>query len=93
MVQYFQFDKDGNMFVFEPGSGFSGPAMKVEPGFFTAEVYDKSQKYSWPTTTSDSGCDNSGDAFCLSQVSSALSTIETEVIQPTPIKRLIYLLF
>ena len=32
-VQYFQFDKDGNMFVFEPGSGFSGKAFRVEPGF------------------------------------------------------------
>ena len=32
-IQYFQFDQDGNMFIFQPCSGFSGPAIKVEPGF------------------------------------------------------------
>ena len=31
-VQYFQFDKDGNMFVYEPGSGFSGECHLVKPG-------------------------------------------------------------
>ena len=32
-VQYFQFDNDGNMFVFEPGAGFSGQCKHVESGF------------------------------------------------------------
>ena len=31
-VQYFQFDKDGNMYVYEPGSGCTGVTRKVEPG-------------------------------------------------------------
>ena len=31
-VQYFQFDELGNMYVFQPGSGFSGNAKKIEPG-------------------------------------------------------------
>ena len=31
-VQYFQFDKDGNMFVFAPGAGCSGEAALVQPG-------------------------------------------------------------
>ena len=31
-VQYFQIDQDGNMYVFEPGSGFSGNCQLVRPG-------------------------------------------------------------
>lgn len=31
-VQYFQFDKEGNMYVFPPGSGFTGEAKLVKPG-------------------------------------------------------------
>ena len=31
-VQYFQFDQSGNMYVFEPGAGFSGVCKKVSPG-------------------------------------------------------------
>ena len=30
-VQYFQFDKDGNMFVYAPGAGFSGQCQLVKP--------------------------------------------------------------
>ena len=37
-VQYFQFDQSGNMFVFGPGAGFSGPSLKVEPGFEMSET-------------------------------------------------------
>ena len=28
-VQYFQLDEQGNMFVYKPASGFSGPAIKL----------------------------------------------------------------
>ena len=42
-VQYFQFDQDGNMYMFRPGSGFTGPSVKVEPGFEMAEVKDLTQ--------------------------------------------------
>ena len=41
-VQYFQFDKDGNMFVNEPGAGCSGQCVKVDPGFdedFTRSLF------------------------------------------------------
>ena len=32
-VQYFQFDKYGNMYVFEPGAGISGECVRVKPGY------------------------------------------------------------
>ena len=32
-MQYFQFDEYGNMYVYEPGSGFPGEVKLVEPGF------------------------------------------------------------
>ena len=31
-VQYFQFDSEGNMFIFEPGAGCTGNVRKVSPG-------------------------------------------------------------
>ena len=31
-VQFFQFDSDGNMFMFPPGSGCSGQPILVRPG-------------------------------------------------------------
>ena len=37
-IQYFQFDSTGNLFVFEPGAGCSGPCVKVEPGFEMSEI-------------------------------------------------------
>ena len=43
-VEYFQFDQDANMFVYQPGSGFSGPSVKVEPGFDVNEVKQLTQK-------------------------------------------------
>ena len=32
-MQYFQFDNSGDMFVYEPGAGFSGFCKRVECGF------------------------------------------------------------
>ena len=32
-VQFMQFDKEGNLFVFEPGAGCSGIARKIPQGF------------------------------------------------------------
>ena len=32
-VQYFQFDKQGNLDIYEPGAGCSDPCVKVGPGF------------------------------------------------------------
>ena len=31
-VQYFQFDQEGNMYIFEGGAGCTGKARKVAPG-------------------------------------------------------------
>ena len=31
-IQYFQFDQDGNMYVYAPGAGFSGQCKLVRPG-------------------------------------------------------------
>ena len=31
-VQYFQFDKEGNMYIFEPGAGCTGVPRMVQPG-------------------------------------------------------------
>ena len=37
-VQYFRFDENGDLFIYETGSGFSGPSFKVEQGFEINEV-------------------------------------------------------
>ena len=47
-MQYFQFDSEGNMYIFQPGSGFSGPSVKVEAGF-------EMEKYSQEDLFRDSG--------------------------------------
>ena len=31
-IQYFSFDKEGNMYVYEAGAGFSGDCHLVKPG-------------------------------------------------------------
>ena len=38
-VQYFQFDQDGNMYMYAPGAGFSGNCTLVRPAveLFTGE--------------------------------------------------------
>ena len=83
-VQYFQFDQDGNMYVFRPGSGFSGPSVKVEPGFEMAEVKDLTQSL---YEVGESEVHTKSDVFEMSQVLSVISTIESEIIAPTLAKR------
>ena len=58
-VQYFQFDSTGNMFVFEPGAGFSGPSLKIEPGFQDEDTQklDFSQVNVTPCSQKDAKCD------------------------------------
>ena len=80
-VQYFQFDKGGNMFVFEPGSGMSGPSLKVEPGFELHEMQNASQSWFKYSRRSDVTCGQ------LSQSDESNSTTDVDVISPTPIKR------
>ena len=48
-VQYFQFDKEGNMYVFAPGAGFSGESKIVRPGddiFVDESMYNTTLKKS-----------------------------------------------
>ena len=80
-VQYFQFDQEGNMFVFEPGSGFSGPSVKVQAGFEFHEMYGSTPKSSVNDNVYD-GLVSAG----VSEVPRASSS-KSEPIQPTPIKR------
>ena len=37
-VQYFQFDRQGNRYIYEPGAGCSGPCVKVGPGFQLSDI-------------------------------------------------------
>ena len=79
-VQYFQFDNEGNMFVFGPGSGFTGPCVKVAPGF---ELADTTQYSVFSGETSK--------PLSMSEVSMKQDIISvdfsSEVIGPTPFKR------
>ena len=81
-VQYFQFDQTGNLYVYEPGAGCSGPCVKVEPGFEMGEICE--------------GSVLSGDVWkssCLSDAVTSVSSTITEtsqlVIEPTPQIRLL----
>ena len=52
-VQYFQFDSDGNMYIYEPGAGCSGIPRRVEPGeelhLFTERSFSQ-EKELWHTS-------------------------------------------
>ena len=82
-VQYFQFDQDGNMFIYGPGSGFSGIAKLVRPGdeLFTDEKL--------PST--ESGSENCvismPDSGISTQMPSTLSTVGTLRPFKTPLKQ------
>ena len=84
VVQYFQFDNEGNMFVFGPGSGFSGPSVKVLPGFELGELTDFTQMHH---SKMSQELKKKDDIFSCSELSSVVSSIETEVISPTPSNR------
>ena len=77
-VQYFQFDSSGNMFIFQPGSGFSGPAVKVEPGF-EMEIYSQDSVFCNSAVTCDT--------FDTSENVVPSTGISSEIIAPTPQKR------
>ena len=65
-VQYFQFDATGNMYVFQPGAGFSGIAKKIAPGEdFTA-------------TWSDNCLPSTNLTSCLGIASSTSSEIHSD---------------
>ena len=83
-VQYFQFDEFGNMFVFQPGSGFSGPSVKVQPGFEMHEIYESTQHLAVQS-------DDIKEEKVTMSPQASLS--HTDSIEPTPIKRLILVYF
>ena len=72
------------MYVYGPGSGFSGPSVKVEPGFEMSEIVNVTQSQ---TQLSGDASIGLTDRFCMSQVSSAISSIQSQIIEPTPPKR------
>ena len=62
-VQFFQFDAEGNMYVFEPGAGCTGQATLVKPGdemIFnkTVEFHDDSQVMKEFASELKSTCDS-----------------------------------
>ena len=77
-VQYFQFDESGNMCVFEPGAGFTGPSEKVDPGF---EIGETGQENLFQTKVN---VRDGSDVITLNTPSS--SERSQEIIDPTPKK-------
>ena len=62
-VQFFQFDAEGNMYVFEPGTGCTGQATLVKPGdemIFnkTVQFHDDSKVIKEPALEIKSTCDS-----------------------------------
>ena len=85
-VQYFQFDKDGNLYVFEPGAGCLGPCVKVDSGF---ELYDVSQVNVFTGNFTASG--SLLDVTITS--TDSVYDLTQNIIEPTPQTRLNFLLF
>ena len=84
-VQYFQFDQQGNMYVFQPGSGFSGPSVKVSPGF---EMQECTQE----TLFQQSNVDEIGDesmfaSGCMSDWSQTQDTSASQIQESSQSKR------
>ena len=60
------------MFIFAPGSGFSGPAVKVEPGFELSEVQNVTQSLVHELSLTTDVDKSSTQIFNMSPVSSAI---------------------
>ena len=80
-VQYFQFDSDRNLFVYEPGAGFSGNCVRVEPGFDLNEI---SQMYS--SAKSSLACDGVLQVQKSESTSQHMS-LSTDIVAPTTDKK------
>ena len=69
-VQFFQFDQDGNMFIFAPGAGCTGEAKLVKPG--DEMIFNNSGKFqedSSGISTVGSTCDSIGNFVASSSLS------------------------
>ena len=75
------------MYVYKPGSGFSGPSVMVEPGFDMKEVSDLTQSLSVKAEIVDQEVATGSDVFEMSQVSNVISSIESQIVEPTNVKR------
>ena len=73
-VQYFHFDKDGNMFIYKPGAGFSGNCKLVTPG---EEIFTNKSKESMIKV--ESQCDGSNSRGVKGADNSALSSMLNKV--------------
>ena len=85
-VQYFQFDKEGNMYVFEPGAGFSGESVWVEPGF---EVNVMQNWFSTLKSAGDISTQNDARSVNVSDVAISSSCPDVTELKPVASKRLI----
>ena len=76
-VQYFQFDSEGNMYMYPPGSGFSGKPKLVQPGdeLFVEEQLPTSENFTVSACSHEVNC----------QVESTLSTISSSRSFKTPL--------
>ena len=80
-VQYFQFDTNGDMYVYGPGSGFSGPCLKVEAGFEMGEASGESLFNSGDSNFSS----NLSEGLVMeSQCSVKSDEHDNGIIEPTP---------
>ena len=70
--------------MYGAGSGFSGPSVRVEPGFEMGEVASLTQKLSQNTELSPKETE---DSFSMSGMSCALESITGEITQSTALKR------
>ena len=66
-IQYSQFDKEGNMFIFEPGAGCTGVPRKVEPG-------EELHLSSWSEV-------NVTETSVKSKVQSSMQNIQVDAVQ------------
>ena len=70
-MQFFQFDKEGNMFIFAPGAGCTGPTKLVKPG--DKLIFNSSYNPSNWTTESVATSQEEGDLLhtCLASAPSS----------------------
>ena len=81
-MQYFKFDNDGNMYVYEPGSGFNGQCHFVSPG--DELVFDRNLVKSNAKDDVSTSCkiesDSSSEIACDSLDSDGLSQMISRLI-------------
>ena len=80
-IQFFQFDKDGNMFVYEPGAGCTGIPKKVAPGDDLIST--------WKTDRSSISVDSTQLSSTMNSIFSGeshCSNVDLNVMEPSKVK-------